>query len=204
MRSTIKFVSMISVASILSFAPARAQYQNAINSEAGRIQQDARAGLINQNQAGALEVRDAQIQNQEQQYLQQNGGRLTSQESHQIRSELKNVNRNLGADVQRDAGNFGGFQTGSQFGQNGYQQGYQQGNGMQHHHHGMWQNGMNSQYGMNPQSGMNQQYGMNPQYGMNQQYGMSPQYGMNQQYGISPQYGQQQGVGGMLRNMFNR
>ena len=203
---------MIAVASILSFAPARAQYQNAINSEAGRIQQDARAGLINQNQAGALEVRDAQIQNQEQQYLQQNGGRLTAQESHQISSELKNVNRNLGADVQHNAGNFGGFQSGfpqNGYQQSGYQQGYPQGNGMQHHHHhsGLWQNGINSQFGMNPQSGMNQQYGMNPQYGMNQQYGMNPQYGMNQQYGMNPQYsqyGQQQGVGGLLRNMFNR
>jgi hypothetical protein len=202
MRSTIKFVSLIVVAGILSSAPAGAQYQNQIYGEAGRIQQDAASGLINQNQARGLEVRDAQIQNQEQQYMMQNGGRLTSGESRQIQHELNGVNKNLGRDVQRDTGGFGGFNSGSQFGQNGFQQGMQpgmqQGFGMQqHHHHGMWQNGMNSQSGMNPyqMNGMNQQYGMNPQYGTNQQFGMNPQYS---------QYGQQQGgIGGLLRNAFH-
>lgn len=94
-------IPMIAVLSCCSLLPAAAQ-QGWINNTAGQIQQDAGAGLINSGQAAALQNRDAQIQAQEQQYLNQNGGKLTGQERRQINGELRNLDRHMGSDIRRD------------------------------------------------------------------------------------------------------
>ncbi len=70
-----------------------------------RINQEAASGLINGQQAGRLENREAQIQQQQQQYMNQNGGTLTQGEQRQIDSELRGVNHHMGQDVRRDLQN---------------------------------------------------------------------------------------------------
>jgi hypothetical protein len=70
-----------------------------------RINQEAASGIINTQQAGRLENREAQIQQQQQQYMNQNGGTLTQGEQRQIDSELRGVNQHMGRDVRHDMQN---------------------------------------------------------------------------------------------------
>ncbi len=86
--------------------PATAQMTAPTNWEAKQqntINQEAASGVINSKQAAALQRREAQIQAQQQQYLNQNGGTLTTQQKHQIDSELRSVNKHLNSDVKRNA-----------------------------------------------------------------------------------------------------
>lgn len=84
----------------LCTAPAHAQnVQNWLTNQTGQVQQDLSSGLINANQATQLAGREAQIQQQAQQWAAQNGGALTAQQNQQLARELKGVGRRLGNDV---------------------------------------------------------------------------------------------------------
>ena len=86
-----------------SMLPAGAQnLQNWLNNVTNKIQQDASSGLINQTQATNLQNRASQIQSQEQQYLNQNGGTLTTGEQAQIGSELRRLGQHTRRDVRQD------------------------------------------------------------------------------------------------------
>jgi len=107
MKLKLAMIPVIVSFSTVSLSPCFAQGpQNWATNEANKIQQDAASGAINQNQATRLETRDAQIQAQEQQDMNQNGGKLTQQERGQIGSELRNLNQHTGQDIQRDNPNF--------------------------------------------------------------------------------------------------
>lgn len=83
--------------------PAVAQnVQNWLQNQAGRIQQSYGSGMINQSQAGQLQNREAQIVSQEQRYMQQNGGQLTPQQSQQIGSEIRRLNRHMMGDINKN------------------------------------------------------------------------------------------------------
>ena len=175
-----KALPVVAIAVLLPVLPASAQnFQNWLNNAAGQIQQDASSGLINQNQATQLQNREAQIQAQQQQYLNQNGGTLTPAQQAQIGSELSHLNRRAQRDIQQDnpnlipanmpAGstpmypqqyrNWNGYNPNyppSPYNvppqsqtTNGYPYVYQ---GRHHHHHGQW-NGQNGQW-----NGQNGQY----------------------------------------------
>ncbi|HEY9776810.1 MAG TPA: hypothetical protein V6C81_23810 [Planktothrix sp.] len=83
--------------------------QNWSNNQAGNVQQDANNGFISQGQANRLESKDAHIQNQEQQWMQQNGGHLTSGEKHKLADELQNVQHQTMYDAARDGHPAGGY-----------------------------------------------------------------------------------------------
>ena len=139
-------------------AAANAQsLQNWATNEATKILQAQGSGMINSNQGAQLQNRDAQIQAQEQQYLNQNGGTLTPQESRQIGSELRHLNRGLNKDVVRDNPNLtsGAYPPGyippNGYVPPGYNPAYaqQNPNGYPYHHHRHnWNNGAasNGQY----------------------------------------------------------
>jgi hypothetical protein len=103
MSNRFRSIALIALASCLPLLPATAQ-QNWLNNAASQIQQDAGSGLINGGQAANLQNRENQIQSQENQYLQQNGGKLTSPERHQIQNELRGLQNHLGGDVARNTG----------------------------------------------------------------------------------------------------
>jgi hypothetical protein len=116
----IPMVVALSAASVLAVA-AQNQQNREVN-DANQIQRDYSSGLINQNQAVKLETRDAQIEAQTQQDMNQNGGKLTNQERGQINSELNGLNRHTGNDLQRDNpnSNFNPQQAGQWQNRNGF------------------------------------------------------------------------------------
>lgn len=98
-----KTVPVLVAACLMSMTAANAQgLQNWATNEANKILQDQSSGAINANQAANLQNRDAQIQAQQQQYLNQNGGTLTPQQSQQIGSELRHLNGKLNRDVRNN------------------------------------------------------------------------------------------------------
>src|SRR5262249_20936692 len=74
--------------------------QNWMTNQTSQVQQDLSQGLINANQATQLAGREAQIQQQQQQWAAQNGCTLTPQQNQQIARELRGVSRGLGNDVR--------------------------------------------------------------------------------------------------------
>jgi hypothetical protein len=88
----------------------------------GAINRDVSQGALNVGQAAALQNREAQIQAQQQQYMNQNGGTLAPQQQRQIDSELRGVNQNINRDVRHDAAqnNPFGMQAAGQQWQNGF------------------------------------------------------------------------------------
>jgi len=102
MKTSIILSSVLTLG-LLSFQGAWAQNaQSWLTNEQNKIQQDTGAGLINNQQAGYLQNREAQIQAQEQGYLNQNGGTLTPGENAKIGREVHGLNRGLRRDVRRD------------------------------------------------------------------------------------------------------
>jgi hypothetical protein len=101
-------LASVTTLGLLGFQSAWAQNaQTWLTNEENKIQQDAGSGMINSQQAGNLQNRAAQIQQQEQTYLNQNGGTLTPQEGRQIGHEVRGLNRGLSRDVRRDNPAFG-------------------------------------------------------------------------------------------------
>ncbi len=101
--SAYKLISMLVAIMFLVPATAQAQgVQNWLTNESNKIQQFSNNGLINSGQSSKLQNRNAQIQAQEQQYLNQNGGFLTPQQQQQIGSELRGVNKRLHNDIRQD------------------------------------------------------------------------------------------------------
>lgn len=74
--------------------------QNFLQNSTSQIQQAYGSGAINPGQAAALQNRDAQIVNQEQQDMAQNGGHLTRQEKKQIDGEVKGMDHSMQNDVR--------------------------------------------------------------------------------------------------------
>lgn len=98
-----RLFNLLAISALVAMPGAYAQgLQNWQTNQMNQINQDASAGLINQNQASHLDAREAQIQAQEQMYRSQNGGYLTPQEQGQIKSELSSVGRGFRHDMQRD------------------------------------------------------------------------------------------------------
>lgn len=69
------------------------------------INSDLAAGRITAEQAAALRNRAAQIQAQQQAFMNQHGGLLTGQEKHLIDHELSGVNKAINHDVKWNANN---------------------------------------------------------------------------------------------------
>ena len=90
------------------------------NAEQNSINQAQSYGAINGNQAARLDQQEAGINAQRQQYLNQNGGRLTNGERAQLGSEIQQVNNHMEHDEYHDARRRG--------------------------HHEQWRNGMQGQF----------------------------------------------------------
>src|ERR1700683_765107 len=89
MSYRIKSISIFSIVlpTFLITAAQAQNPQNFIQNSTNQIQQAYGSGQLNPGQAAALQNRDAQIVNQEQQDMAQNGGHLTGQEKKQIDRE---------------------------------------------------------------------------------------------------------------------